>query len=69
MLSLENEEAILGFEKCMNEKAYESPIFHYWKMIFDLQVLLLQFVRSERCFKFVHEIHFCFESLQLCVLV
>ena len=32
----------------MNEKANESLMFHYWNMIFDLQVLILQFLRSER---------------------
>ena len=32
----------------MNEKSYEAPMFYYWKMIFDLQVIILQFVRSER---------------------
>ena len=48
ILILENEETILDFEKWMNEKSYESPIFYYWKMIVDLQVLMLYFVRSER---------------------
>ena len=77
VMSLEKEETILNFEKWMNEKAYESPIFHYWKIIFDLLVLdfsfflfrerkKLQFVSW--FFKFVHEIHFCFEALQLCAL-
>ena len=48
MLLLKNEETILDFEKRMNEKAYESAMFYYWKMTFDLQVLILQFVRSVR---------------------
>ena len=39
MLLFENAETILDFEKWMNEKAYESPMFHYWEMKFDLQVL------------------------------
>ena len=39
---------LLTLEKWMNEKAYESPMFHYWKLIFGLQVLILQFARSER---------------------
>ena len=52
VLLLENEEAILDFEKWVNEKAYESPMFHYLKMIFDLQVLILWFVCSERERKF-----------------
>ena len=42
-MSLEKEETILNFEKWMNEKAYESPIFHYWKIIFDLLVLDFSF--------------------------
>ena len=32
----------------MEKKASESPMFHYWKMIFDLKVLILMFIRSER---------------------
>ena len=48
MLILENEETILDFERWMNEKSYESPICYYWKMIVNLQVLILYFVRSER---------------------
>ena len=52
MLLLENEQTILDCEKQINEKAYESPMFHYLKMIFDLQVLILQFVPSERERKF-----------------
>ena len=52
ILLLENEEAILDFEKWVNEKAYESPMFHYLKMIFDLQVLIPWFVCSERERKF-----------------
>ena len=48
MLLLENEEKIIDFKKWMNEKACESPILHYCKMIFDLQVLIFQFVRLER---------------------
>ena len=32
----------------IEKKASESPIFHYWKMIFDLQVLILMFIRLER---------------------
>ena len=47
MLLLKNEETILDFEKWMDEKAYESPMFYYWKL-FDLQVLILQFLHSER---------------------
>ena len=43
VMSLEKEETILNFEKWMNEKAYESPIFHYWKIIFDLLVLDFSF--------------------------
>ena len=48
MILFENEETFLDFKKWMNEKANEFPMFHYWKMIFHLQVLLVQFVRSER---------------------
>lgn len=48
MLLLENEKTILDFETWINEKANESPMFHYWNMIFGLQVLILQFARSER---------------------
>ena len=32
----------------MENKTSESPMFHYWKMIFNLQVLILMFIRSER---------------------
>ena len=32
----------------MEERASESRMFHYWKIIFDLQVLILMFIRSER---------------------
>ena len=48
MLLLENEKTILDFETWINEKANESPMFHYWNMIFGLQVLILQFTPSER---------------------
>ena len=48
MLLLKNEGTILDFEKWMNEKANESLMFRYWNMIFDLQILILQFLRSER---------------------
>ena len=30
------------------KKASESRMLHYWKMIFDLQILILMFIRSER---------------------
>ena len=46
MLLLENEETIL--DKWINEKAYECTMFYYCKMIFALQVLILQFVCSKR---------------------
>ena len=32
----------------MGKKASKSPMFHYWKMIFDLQILILMFIRLER---------------------
>ena len=32
----------------MYPKASETPMFHYWKMIFDLQTLILMFIRSEK---------------------
>ena len=32
----------------MEERASESRMFHYWKIIFDLQVLTLMCIRSER---------------------
>ena len=32
----------------MEKKASESPMFHYWKMIFDLQILILMFILWER---------------------
>ena len=32
----------------MEKKAAESPMFHYLEMIFDLQILILMFIRSER---------------------
>ena len=32
----------------MKKKASESPIFHYWKIIFDLQILILMFIWWER---------------------
>ena len=32
----------------MEKKASESPMFHYSEMIFDLQILILMFIRSER---------------------
>ena len=35
-LLLENEAIILDFKRWMSEKAYESPVFHYLKMISDL---------------------------------
>ena len=63
MLLLENEETIL--DKWINEKAYECTMFYYCKIVFDLQVLFLQFVRSDRernfnlyVVKFVKKIHF-----------
>ena len=51
MLLFENEETILDFENWITEKAYESLMFHYWKMILDpkvLSLIILHFVRSER---------------------
>ena len=32
----------------MEKKASESPMFHYWKMIFNLQILILIIIRPER---------------------
>ena len=32
----------------MEEKASEYPMIHYWKMIFDLQILVLMFIWSKR---------------------
>ena len=32
----------------MEKKASESRMFHYWKMIFDLQILILMFIWSQR---------------------
>ena len=32
----------------MEKKASESPMFHYWKMILDFQILILMFIQSER---------------------
>ena len=32
----------------MENQASESPMFNYWKIIFDFQVLILMFIRSER---------------------
>ena len=32
----------------MEKKASESPMFRYWKMLFDLQILILMFTRLER---------------------
>ena len=32
----------------MKKAASESPMFHYWKMIFGLQILILMLIRSER---------------------
>ena len=32
----------------MKKKASESLMFRYWKMIFDLQILILMFIRLER---------------------
>ena len=46
MLLLEKKEAVL--DKWINEKAYECTMFYYCKMIFALQVLILQFVCSKR---------------------
>ena len=51
MLLFQNEETILDFENWITEKAYESLMFHYWKMILDpkvLSLIILHFVRSER---------------------
>ena len=31
----------------MEKKASESPMFYYWKKIFDLQILIFMFIRSE----------------------
>lgn len=41
-------ESTQDIQDWMDNKASESPMFHYWKMIFDLQVLILMFIRSER---------------------
>ena len=30
------------------KKASESPMFHYWKMTFEFQILILMFIQSER---------------------
>ena len=58
----------------MEKKASEFPMFHYWKMIFDLQILILTFIRSgrERDFAFYVQVlksimkyNFCFQPLQL----
>ena len=32
----------------MEKKTSGFPMFHYWKMIFDLQILILMFIRSKR---------------------
>ena len=31
----------------MEKKASDSPMFHYWAMIFRLQILILMFIRWE----------------------
>ena len=36
-----------GILDWMEKKASESPMFHYWKMIFGLQILILMFIILE----------------------
>ena len=47
-LAYDNSETNLNFEMCIDERAKTSTMFHYWKMIFDYQLLILYFIRSER---------------------
>ena len=47
-LAYDNSETNLDFEMWMDERATTSAMFHYWKIIFDFQLLILHFIRSER---------------------
>ena len=44
----DSSESTADIQDKMEKKASESPMFHYWKMIFDLQILILMFIQSER---------------------
>ena len=43
-----NSESTLGIQQWMEEMATVNKMFHYWKLIFDFQILILQFVRAQR---------------------
>ena len=47
-VAFESSESTYDILDWMEEKASEYPMFHYWKMIFDLQILVLMFIRSKR---------------------
>ena len=46
-------ESALDIRSWMDEMADASPMFHYWKVIFDFQMLILQFVKAQRDRNFI----------------
>ena len=41
-------DSMQNLQDWMENQASKSPMFNYWKIIFDFQVLILMFIRSER---------------------
>ena len=47
-VALDSSESSDDIQDWMEKKASESLMFHYWKVIFDFQILILMFIRWQR---------------------
>ena len=70
-LVFDNSESALNLQQWIGEKETESAMFHHWTKIFELQILIMLFLRSERekfsfirsCAEVGNEVHFRVQSL------
>ena len=71
------DETTVDIHEWINEKAFKSAMFHYWVIILEFQILILQFLQAEKerdfllyvnMLKSVMKFFFFLQSLQLCTL-
>ena len=56
-MTYNDEQSPCSFDHWLNEKSVGNEMFSYWKLIFDFQILILQFIPSQRERNFLLYVH------------
>ena len=59
----DDDHSLCSFNNWLNGKSDGNEMFSYWELIFDFQVLILQFIRAQRKRNFLLYVH----ALQSCM--